>query len=300
MLKIRINFFKQVKLVKLDCFAFSKYNNNKSFLNRNLKNKEKIDSKENDISNNNNNINNKKNEGNKENINEEPESPFNEVINMDRNKFKEYLTITESEIQNYIFTIPNLPDENNFGEVLIYTAPHSVLISERTPEITGALFLSGITTLNYFGLIFPYAYVFPYLSLITFYTIYRYFKKSYITKNFIQSISIINEQEIRITFITGEEIITDIKNIHFVSSFVDQIISSPSLAKAKNIEPSQFGFAIPVTINSNNIYRNAVITIKKGTLRGDSKAPGSNWSLTNLNLLIGILNRKTRKLAIAI
>jgi hypothetical protein len=120
------------------------------------------------------------------------------------------------------------------------------------------------------------------------------------SKNIIQSISIMNEHELRVTFITGEEIITDIKNIHFVSSFIDNILSSVALERTKNIDPAQFSFSFPVSINKSNVYRNAVIIIKKGVLRTNPKAPGSNWSLTNLNLLIGILNRKTRKLAISI
>lgn len=238
---------------------------------------------------------NKESEGDMKKESQDEYNPLLEVQEFDRSKLKQLITSTEENIFNYSLNVNALPDNNHFGEVALFISPPNTLNKDQGLEYSGVLFTTGLTALNYFGLIFPYSYVFPYLCLLSLNCIINLLRRRNLYKDNIYQISLINEHEVRVTFITGESIVVDIKNIYISSQYLDRINAFETVGNQSNSNINQmYGFLIPIVINSSRQCRFEL----RSNAFGTNGQAANQLSLTNLPLLFGILNRKTRKLAI--
>jgi hypothetical protein len=195
---------------------------------------------------------------------------------------KEKFLAKEKAIEDNTLKIKTIPNPSYFGEALLFQTPDEQKQVEFQ-ELSGVIFLSTITCANYFGLVFPSLYFFPYLCLVTIGSFLKYIitNKSY--RNMITEITLINERQVKVTKLTGKSEIVDIKNIlvptHVFDAFPKEDVDTPNNS-------------IPIIINGSP----SAISFAK--FRRSYKPGEHNYCKGDIDLLLGIVNKKTRKLVL--
>jgi hypothetical protein len=190
--------------------------------------------------------------------------------------FNNILSEIDNSIIDGVFQIKNLPDPNFFNEALLYFCPYDLLYRTGVyNEYAGALFSTMLTYLSYHKIILTSNYLFPYFSFITVAAYFRSYLRFKSKNPIIYQITLINEHQIKIVFVGGRASIVEIKNIG-----ITRVHSSESK-----------GVGITLNLKYNNFERGVLIL--KNSYPYDKVT-----SFADLNLLMGILNKKTKKINI--
>lgn len=231
------------------------------------------------------------------------------VENISLNELKKMIDEIDINIENNVYYTKNLPDPNYFGDALIYMAPPTLLSDARRGniEITGIITMTGITILNYFGLLFPSNYLFPLFALWSLVAYLKFYRSFFYPHSIVYQIRLSNEHELKIVYTNGQEEKVDIKNINVsmmqleaMGRFIPQNRPPPpkkverldsNVNKPQYLERPAAQLSIPIRING--------ITNSLIYLRTYGIGPrGGSSGFAELELLLGILNKKTKRLAI--
>jgi len=222
-----------------------------------------------------------------------PASNLKLISQLSRWDLKDLILNNKNEIKNNKFFIRSLPDPNKFGEALLYKSPISLLhkCSKISLEYSGFATISLVTILNYYGLLFPSAYLFPYLVLLSLTAAIKHLTQKNVEK-YIYEITLLNEHQVKITYINGYSNIVDIKNIYLSQENVDVLLGSENLPK--NYTPEQIS-KTPLALSLRIGQEKAFLLLRQSSIIENSHFR----SFCEIKLLLGILDKEVKKLAIA-
>ena len=254
-----------VKLFSLTKFEFSqKYNKSKKF--------QKISPEE---------------EYTEENKVDAP-SPTLEPIDLDTfNKYsyevlRDLYIKAEGSLQNNTYSFNNFVNSNFFGQNPLYLASKSVPVKYlySNIELSGVALLTLISFLNWYSIIFPSMYLFNYLLPVNLFAISRYYWKIRFLDTFIYQVCLIDEQNVKLTYINGEIEILTIKNIYLTNKMRDNLV----LHDPDKPQPNKNIVPLEVRVNGK---KDAFIILQ-------SNSKFNNF--VELELLIAVLHKNTFKI----
>lgn len=211
------------------------------------------------------------------------------IYDLDLTKLKENIKDSEKQINNGTFILPKHPQSSYMGESLIYISPLGLFSKLKNIELPGALSISAVTAMNYMGVLFANYYVFPYFMVLTIVSWYRYISQKYINKRNIYQVTLLNENQVKIYYWNGKQEVLNIKDIFINPDYIDKIAL---LEKKAGLNRTIF---IPLRIKMDNY---GVIYLKYGGFNAKEKSQ-STLSYCELDLLLGLFNKKTKKIALA-
>ncbi len=180
------------------------------------------------------------------------------------------------QIREVKFLVPN-----NMKTISIYRArasiPHQYLKSNI--EIPGVMTMTLITALNYFNLIFPSLYLFPYLCLVTFASYTKLLWRHQYLESVIYEINLLSEISVLITYINGHSEEVLIEKIAITSKMRDMLILSEKKPPGRNTNT-------PVEIRING-KKSAFLLLNEENDQGQ---------IVNLELLMAIVTKNTKRL----
>lgn len=215
------------------------------------------------------------------------------IAKLSKWELKDLILDNKNDIKNNKFFIRSLPDPNKFGEALLFKSPLSLLhkYSKNSLEYSGYATISLVTVLNYFGLIFPSTYLFPYLALMSLTCLMKNYAKNNMGQ-YVYQITLLNEHQVRVTYVSGRSELVDIKNIYLSQDNVDVLLGSDNVPK--NYTPEQIAktpLVLSLRIGQNKTY----MLIRQASLIDVNL---QFLSFFEAKLLLGILDKDVKKLAV--
>jgi hypothetical protein len=212
--------------------------------------------------------------------------------------FKNLFNTADQNIDNGVYYLKAIPDNNYFGEIPVYICPTYLFHSVRPVELSGLAVTSALAYLSYYKIIFTYSIFFPFYSFLALLSLSRIIniRKS---DNMIMSISLLDESKVRIQFLNGKEIETNLKNVHVSTGFMTNLNS--------------FDDAKIARINKHNAQKNLLSTLViyltidnvrtcPLLLRAHNFTPGkldkAALAFINSELFYGVINKRTKKLSL--
>jgi hypothetical protein len=203
---------------------------------------------------------------------------------------------TDEKIIDGEFTLNFVPSPNYFGEIPIFIAPNDFFTKRSNVEISGLTLLSSITVLNYLGVIYPPS-LFYYFSCLTLTAAFKLITKGG-QENQIILMTLIDEKNVRIVYLTGKEEVVPIKNIVYQT---DDMFNRQLLDKEDNNQFRQLKenprrndikrmLGISLMINNKRkmmVLRNNVFSRKN--------AVNDMLAFADISMLMGIVNKKTKR-----
>jgi hypothetical protein len=211
---------------------------------------------------------------------------------------KKYINQAEGNIDNGVFYLKAIPDNNYFGEIPVYICPTYIAGGLKSFEYSALGLTSILAFLSYNKIIFTYSFFFPFYSLmataclVRLLTIHR-------SESTITSISLLDESKVKIQFLNGRTLETGLKNIHVSTGFMNNLNSFDDDKIAR--------------INKHNAQKNLLSTLIiyltidnvrscPLLIRSHNYTPGKldKGSLAYINneLFYGVINKRTKKLAL--
>lgn len=189
---------------------------------------------------------------------------------------KSYIEKIDTSINEHIFAVKSLPDPNFFGEALLYYSPPGLM--SRTAlnyEYSGVSFMTLMTFLSFNKILFEHSYFFPYFAFLTSISYLRAYATIAFGMPIVYQITLINEHQVRIVYLSGESEVVEIKNI--------------SLSRYPPEDFRGTGLTIQIKLGPK---KTAIIVLK-------NNFPFDKFNAyAELELLLGILNKKTKKLSV--
>jgi hypothetical protein len=221
--------------------------------------------------------------------------PLEDITYVD---LKKYLNQVETNIDNGIFFLKTIPDNNYFGEIPVYICPTYTSNNLRPLELSSLAITSGLAYLSYYKIIFTYSFFFPFYSLVALVSLVRLLTLRR-SESTIMSISLLDENRVKIQFLSGKVAETSLKNIHISSGFVNNLNTMDDSRIAR--------------INKHNPQKNLLSTLLLSLtvdnlrtcpllLRSHNFTPGkldkASLAYINNDLFYGVINKRTKKLAL--
>jgi hypothetical protein len=199
-------------------------------------------------------------------------------------KIRDLMIKIDGSIQNNTYSYKNQLTPNFFGQNLLYfsssTIPYKYLSSNV--EFSGVLTISIISLLNWYSLIFPSQYLFNYLIIATAFAYSKLIWRLRFIDTFIYQVCILDEENLKLTYINGEIEIVPIKNIYLSNKMRDLLI----LHDESKSQPNKQFLPIEVRVNGR---KDALIILQ-------NSVKFNTW--VEMEPLLAVLHKETRKIKI--
>jgi hypothetical protein len=231
------------------------------------------------------NMNNHKNEISSENKTISPDiMDFHLQNKYSYSQMRHLMVKIDGSIEQNTYTYKNKLTPNFFGQNLLYfsssTIPYKYLSSNV--EFSGVITLSIISILNWYSLIFPSQYLFNYLILTTALAYSKLIWRLRFINSFIYQVSLLDEENLKLTYINGEIEVVPIKNIYLSNKMRDLLV----LQDNTNSQPIKQFLPLEVRVNGR---KDSLIILQN-----------SVKFITHVELepLLAVLHKETRKIKI--
>jgi hypothetical protein len=213
---------------------------------------------------------------------------------------KNFFNQAETNIQNGIYSINSIPNDNYFGKVPLYIVPQTSIKNMKISGLGSIALSSTLTYLAYSQFIFTNWAFLPFFGFLTIMSAARYYASRNGLDRFITSICLLDESKVRINLLSGKTLDTNLKNIHITSKFNDQLNSlNDSKGKAKRdaagTENKNVNRILMIPINIDTITYTIML---KNVRMGKQRLTEDDLAFIDTKLLFGILNKKTKKLSL--
>jgi hypothetical protein len=227
-----------------------------------------------------------------------PDSGFKSLEEITYVDLKKYINQADTNIENGVLNLKAIPDNNYFGEIPVYICPTYTSHNVRPYELSSLTVPSILAFLSYHKIVFTSSFFFPFYSFIALISFVRLstIRRSEST---IMSISLLDENKVKIQFLNGKSIETGLKNIHISTGFMNNL---------NNMDDSKIA-----RINKHNPQKNLLSTLLiyltvenvrtcPLLLRSHNFTPGvldkASLAYINNDLFYGVINKRTKKLAL--
>lgn len=222
---------------------------------------------------------NKDNEFQEELLNLKKQNLFLLLKNLNFAKLMEIYNKVDSQVIDNLYKLDRVPDPNSFGEAVIYYMPHSSIpiFIRGNHEFTSLPFLILISFLSHLGIGFNLLKgIHIYWDWLIFITILRSLQP--FTNMSLYQINLLNEKQVKFTYINGRSEIIDIKDIE---------LSEKNYLKFKYENPKATAFDI--ILNTKKDGKNKEVYLRFKAL--------NEVCFVDLDILVPIINKNIYELS---
>jgi hypothetical protein len=218
------------------------------------------------------------------------------LMNMTSSNLIEMKKEIEEKITEGEFTINFVPTPNYFGEIPIFIAPNDFFTKRMNVELSGFTLVSSITVLNYLGIIYPPS-LFYYFSFLTIASAFKLITRGG-QENQIILMTLKDEKNVRIVYLSGKEEEVPIKNIVFQTDdmYNKQLLDSDDRSNFRRIKEnsqrSESRRMLGVSLMINN--KRKIMVLRNNVFRGRNSV-NDLLAFVDLTMLLGIVNKKTKR-----
>lgn len=204
---------------------------------------------------------------------------------------------TEENIIEGEYNLSQVPTPNYFGEIPIYIAPQDYFSKRMNIEVSGFTLISSITVLNFFGLLYPPSLIY-YFGFLTLASVFKLATKGG-QEGQVILMTLVDEKNVRVVYLSGKEEVVQIKNLVYqlddkFNSFLLQKDDNPKrFSKRESTQTSEPKRLLGISVLIDNKRK---MFILRNNILNRNNSPNNSLAFANLPLLMGIINRKTKRI----